>query len=686
MSYAAIHRMIFTNDNEGVDTIIHIIDTTPAGSTTVNDMKDADGDWLTISAHLMTANDGEDKLSQIRSLKFKCEFLSTNTYNVDFFLAGEDNRWLVQVYLGATTNPPIFTGYLVPEGAKDTFLDHGLYGVELTASDLLQSLSEPLLRKPDGSIPKGKFTIIEYISWSLQKTFLQLPIKVVYSLREENHTAASDCFFRKIYTDAYTFETDINERENCLSVIRKLLLGCFITQVNSEWWIVRVDEMDSNPYTIYSFAYDGSFDSVITSNYTKQVGVDKSIKLINEDAAIFPERQVQHASQTFKFQTWQEILCNINYNRGTFNGVISVPSGYVPYYPIECWTGGRLYINTPTTADSPAYIRKKITNGYEEERVIVIPHSPNPDNWIKSSQIVVNKGDKMRFSCDRRVTSDHTGSGYVTEFIFIIRLYGNDGTYWSCIGNSNNAFSLALGAWKSCSSTFNPTVPYTWQYQRNYINEADWMNHSLDTLPVPVDGKIEILLLQNSIYSTTDDTHFANIQFDYMPLIDGVYQIVTGQVNTVSTTTNRKANKEDEIFISEAASPQWKGVLFRYDGTNFLRIGNVYDYRFGTSGALGLTRFSKYQDFALWNQFNRTIRKFQGTLLGLDTDTTGIPTMIHKYQFTDPSDATNNKLYQLLGFDIDLATCQWQGTFADVYDTVAGKDYSSTHEFKYTTK
>jgi hypothetical protein len=63
-----------------------------------------------------------------------------------------------------------------------------------------------------------------------------------------------------------------------------------------------------------------------------------------------------------------------------------------------------------------------------------------------------------------------------------------------------------------------------------------------------------------------------------------------------------------------------------------------------------------------------------------------MPTMIHKFYFTDSSIATDNKIYQLLNFDMDLATCEWSGTFADVYDLIDGKEYTSTHEFKYLTK
>lgn len=685
MSYLVVHRMIFTNDNEGIDTFIHISDTTSGVGTSVfTEMQDAQG-YLTQSANLMTANDGEDKLSQIRSLKFKCVFLSTNTYNVDFFLSGEDNRWLVEVFIGSESNPASFTGFLIPEGAKEIFLDHGLYGVELTASDYLPTLSEIPLVKPDLSIPKGKFFIIEYISWILQKTFLQLPIKVVYNLREENYTGADDCFFRNVADEALSYETNINEREDCLTVLKKLLLGCFITQHNGEWWIIRVDEMDNTDYRIYSFTYDGTFVSTTTGAYTKQIGINETISWINEDAEIYPERQIKLAKQNFRLELWQEILCNIDYKRGTLNGAITVPAGYEAYNPVECWYNGKNpHGSSQVAATTIGYMRKKVTNGYEEERVLVLPKLPSADSvhYWGSETVEVNAKDKFNFSVDRRLDSDHTGSGYSNDSIFKIRLRGNDGSYWAVIGNVSNG---RVGSWKLGTGGF-PVQSYDWVYQTSSTDETQWETHSIAVDPCPVAGKVDIMLFQSNIYGLVNDTHFANIQFDYIPIVDGVYQKVTGQYNKVSNTENRKANKEEDIFISEAISPQWKGRLTRYDGTNYIGIGNVYDYRLGTTGGLGLTRFSKWQVFALWNQYNRVIRKFQGTLLGLDTNVPDLPSSIHKYQLTDPSEATDNKIYQLLGFDIDLGTCQWSGTMADGYDTVAGKDYSADHEFKYTTK
>lgn len=679
MAYESIYRLRFTNDYDD-DIIIHISDTTSGVSLdpVFNDME-------CTKASLKTSNDAEDKRSIIRSVRLAFAFRSTDTHYLSIFTEGEDNRWKVEAYLNTTATTPFYTGYLIPDGTQEMFLDPELFEVELTATDNLASIGEQPLKKADGTIPKGHFRLIDYISWALQKTFLQLQINVVMNLREEHHTGTDDAAFEKIFLEAMSFETEIGEREDCLTVLKKILgaFGCFITQYQSEWWIVRVSEMTDAAYKVYAFQYDGTYITSSPLTYEKEIGIAETINLVNEDATIFPERQIQFAKQTIRFETWQEIICNIDYTRGTFNGVISVPAGYVPYSPIECWSNFKNpHAASPSAADSPAYIRRKITNGYEEERILVIPSTGTGPHFLGSETLEVNAKDKFRFSADRRLTSDHTGSGWSNDSIFKIRLRGNDGSYWAMIGNPSNG---RVGSWKQGTGGF-PVQSYDWIYQTNTEDETQWFNHSVEVDPCPVAGRVEVLLFQSNLYATVNDTHFANIQFEYIPIIDGVYQKVTGQYHKVSIDENRKANKDEEIYVSDMASPQWKGNVKRYDGSNYVLGGNWYDYNLGTSGGLGLTRLGEWQAFDLWNQYNRLIRKFQGSLLGLDTNTTEMPSMIHRYVFTAPSEASTDKFYQLLSFDMDLATCEWSGTFADVYDTNAGFDYASDHEFKYTTK
>jgi hypothetical protein len=680
MAYNTIYRLMFTNDNND-DIIVHISDTTSGtGTTTYYDME-------CTAAALKVSNDGEDKRSVVRSLRLNFAFRSTNSFYLSLFTAGEDNRWKVEAYIQGSFNPAFFTGFLIPDGTQEMFLDPELFAVELTASDNLASIGEAPLRKPDGTVPKGDFRLIDYISWGLQKTFLQLPIKVVMNLREEHHTGADDAAFQKIFLEALSFEADINEREDFLTVIKKILgaFGCFITQVNSEWWIVRVGEMTGAAYRVYNFTYDGTYVNATTETKIKNIGIAETIQLVKEDATIFPERQIKYAKQKVRFETWQELICNINYTRGTLNATItsSLPSDYEAYNPVECWINGKNPHGSGYTApDVLGYMRRIVHSGYEFERILVLRQSSYRPHYWQSETMDVNAKDKFTFSVDRKLSDDHTGSGWNNTSIFKIRLRGYDGSYWAMIGNATNG---RIGSWKQGTGGF-PVQSYDWIYQPDAEDESQWFTHSVDVDPCPVDGKVDFMLFQTNIYGDVSETHFSNIRIDYIPIIDGVYQKVTGQYHKVSNTDNRKANKDEEIFVSDMVNPNWKGNVKRFDGTNYILGGRWYDYNLGTTGGLGLERLGKWQDYDLWNQYNRLIRKFQGSLLGLDTDINELPSMVHNYVFTAPSDASTNKVYQLLTFDMDLATCEWSGTFSDVFDSVDGYDYGHDHEFKYTTQ
>jgi hypothetical protein len=59
-------------------------------------------------------------------------------------------------------------------------------------------------------------------------------------------------------------------------------------------------------------------------------------------------------------------------------------------------------------------MRKKLENGYETERVLILPASSYRPHYWQTETVPVNHLDKFNFSVDRRLTSDHTGAGGVT--------------------------------------------------------------------------------------------------------------------------------------------------------------------------------------------------------------------------------------------------------------------------------
>jgi hypothetical protein len=90
--------------------------------------------------------------------------------------------------------------------------------------------------------------------------------------------------------------------------------------------------------------------------------------------------------------------------------------------------------------------------------------------------------------------------------------------------------------------------------------------------------------------------------------------------------------------------------------------------------------------FNIWNQYNRVMVKFEGTVDGLQTNTLDTPPhFIHKYTLADADPLTGTRIFMLLHFAQDLHLCQWNTFFHEVHDPAKGKTYIG-HSFKYLTE
>jgi hypothetical protein len=58
---------------------------------------------------------------------------------------------------------------------------------------------------------------------------------------------------------------------------------------------------------------------------------------------------------------------------------------------------------------------------------------------------------------------------------------------------------------------------------------------------------------------------------------------------------------------------------------------------------------------------------------------------MYRYTLGDTSDHTSNRFFMLLNFEWNLRTCEWTGSFIEVYKTDVGKYYDDTDnlEIKY---
>jgi hypothetical protein len=719
MAFVTTYQLVLKNNEDQVVEII-ISDTTSGTTGTPLFIPLVCGGFS-----LIVVNDSDDKFSIIKGKRIEFSFVSTLTYGLSTFTSAVDNQWLVEAFINSV---PIFSGYLVTDATREAFLPRGTYGVQLTASDNIALLKNLPLTKPDNTNPRGMFRLIDYISWCLRKTGFDFPINVAFNLLTDN-LVLTDHAYDKVYLHSKSFEAEINTSIDCYSVLEHILKGCFLTQEGNEWWIVRIDEMNGDPLRVAHYSFDGVLGSIDTVTLSKNIGRTESIKFFGKDAEVNPERPVLFDKLKYRFEFPREIIDNIDFARGTtwvspyvvdmsffikayanlgsfptpgeFNTIYKsnatslyykwtgatyvqvfapeIPTGKA--YIFEDWTLGR--IDSGSVAIS-AYVIKVEQFSDEKARYLLLTNGVG-FHYVKSNRVPVGRFDKFTLSVDRRLTSNVSGSGQTTEFVAQVRLYGEDGTFWTV--TSAQFGSDAPGTWVQSNSTFTTNQRnITVQYVRNQINETDWMTASVDANPVPVNGEIEVLLFQQTVHGTGIATHFANLQFQYNLYINGTYQKYTGQYNKVSQAISTKANLEDDINLSDAPHKLLKGSMqLKTAGGQYYLTSNWYNFNAGTTGELAIASFGKYQAFEYWNQNRREIRKIQGSLIGLDS-ATQLPGLLHIYNITTVNEHSTNKKFLLLSYSQDLDTCKWTAVFAEVLDTVQGKIYNSTHEFKYTSE
>lgn len=95
-------------------------------------------------------------------------------------------------------------------------------------------------------------------------------------------------------------------------------------------------------------------------------------------------------------------------------------------------------------------------------------------------------------------------------------------------------------------------------------------------------------------------------------------------------------------------------------------------------------QYGEIISFIVWNQYNRVMRKFEGNIDGLDTDSR-VPSFIERYFLDDVNLNSTGKCFMLLHFSQNLHLCEWEAFFIEVHDPANPKVYTG-HSFKYLTE
>lgn len=537
MAYKTCYRLEYSTAAHGLHPServrVDISNTTEATSTTLVELEGT-GEPLKTSSD----NSGEDKLTPIRGQKATIQFYSTDTVNLVTFCEGDDNRFLVDAYFPAT-GKRIFKGYLVQDELSEAFQPRP-NAVTLIAGDGLGLLKDEALTDTDGDTPRGYFTIMQYIAWCLQKTGLELPIYVANNIKAEHNT--TDIFYRSCSLWSKSFEDEIGTCEDCYSVLEKILgEDCYLTQYNGAWYIIRVDEVQSEDIILHEFSYDGTYIGQSSHDLNLFIGGGESMYFINEDATVQLARAVKHVKETYEYQFPQEIIDNMDFDRGD---LIS-SSGDDYRYSIEDWTWGRWrHDNTSIPASGQPYTYRNIVDGYEKERYIVLPDAESlPNAMLRSNAIPIGEKDRGTVRVDFREITTLTSTD--TSVLGLL-----------LVGESGQNYAWSTTFWLRVISGTNSMAADQFRYA-TVDQIGEWQNMSIDFSAAPESGMLYVFLMCAGGDGTDPNRviHYQGLSFDYVPYINGSYRKYNGQYHKVSQDIASKNTRENDVSMSDRYRP-----------------------------------------------------------------------------------------------------------------------------------
>lgn len=623
----------------------------------------------------------EDKFTPIRSRQLEINIYSSNTVKINSFSQGGDNSYKVNYYVDSVLN---FTGFLSLGDLQSEFLPDPNV-ISLVAVDGLGFLKDIPLTDFNGDTPVTENPILDYLLIALSKTGLELNLSATFNIREvtalslDGDATGAGHFFKFCYLDAKTFEDEPGTCINCFDVITQILgEEAMLCQHLGEWRIIRIDEIEHGvaTQTVYQWNWQGNFLGKFTETHEKNVGVGEAYSWMNDDAIVSLERLIKESRLFADYVTPKEIPCNDDFSRGTI--VSDTPTKKI--YDLECWD--KLFRDGTGEHTSAATIQLHVDfiDNYEVNRYVKF-FDNGVFNYIKSDKIWVNQNDKFSLNVSRRMETDHSPGG--VDPAVQIFLYGNDGTFWTHHGKDPGAApDSGLAYWEQCDSLFQ-----TNQHFHVFAPEDDFDDtknidlYSDEGAAIPVAGYLQILVYTSALWGATEDVFIQKVTFELLEYINGSYGKYTGHEHVVAQTEDTRNVREKQVFIFDSPHRQFKGALLVYDSVNvrFPLAGLFYNAAQEPAGPVNEKRYGEIQAFDVWNQYNRNMVKFDGTI----DHSNPVPDLISKYFLTDSNENTADRIFLLLHYELDTHLCEWEAFFMEV-SKFDSKVYEG-HSFKYIT-
>ena len=590
---------------------------------------------------------------------------SASGVTTDDFMMDNDNDVIVYFDFGTWGN--YWIGYLTQDDFQETWVDTN-HVLTIRATEGLGLLKETQLGN-NGAELIGTFTPFQIVEYAMQGAVQNFVDYKIYSnlFYASMNDGALYTGFDQCTVDAKAFQIDVLQYDDSYTAIEKLNTAWnqTIYMYKGKWVIFRIEELYC-PTTenIRGFRSLLGTRTLLNDRYDVNVGVGESVKPITPEMLRFLKRRTKKDIIQYNYDPINEIVQNGSFARGSFiSDVLNVKS-----YNLDSWTwqeGGTSSTPTFTTTTTPTtgtVTRVEVYDGaygiLEDNYVrfdSAIASSNAVYRWIKSTDLEILQGEKIRFSVDTRYKNVFTDDGKKRQAYILL------------YGNVNNYYLKDDGTWVQTNATFSTNEQF---FGTSYLTSndplySDWITLSVDSQPCPDFGNINIILLNDfrTWESGGQESWYKSLQVQVLTGFNGQYEIdITGVQSIFTKADNLKMVDQSEIYFDDSFSNNFKGTLLRADGVS------LTDRQWHRSRYVSeIEGFRKENAIAHW-QFNRIDRnKIDANFFGLTWDDGTEPIgLINTIKFVDDDP---NKIYAILNLkEIDFASSTWNATLLEVFD------------------
>lgn len=561
--------------------------------------------YLTASSQspleIIYANGEFDKMCPIRESKIRFKFISKDVtyenFQIDF-----DTQYKVKIYFNGVLE---WLGWLDNDIINQTYVDT-YTEIQITANDGLSFLKNFPLSDISNQEMWGLFRIKNYIASCLHKTFLNLNFYSFINIlpypafdREFSTPSSNDwdAFFYG-HLNAFTFMTGARQFDDCYMVLSKILqsFGCTLFQSRGSWYIVQTNDRIAGDLDATLRDFNGNPLSIILNqNWQIDIGLNKSVKLINADALVSSQKPFKEIKVTHDVDVPEVYFRNFDLlDLGTKS---SNPTQDW-YDPLHWRSIDIIFPVQPSGYVDVGFIEVvKDSLGNDIGRELIFPGGTtnNPAGGKCTQIFPVTKGEVINFGYEISYTISYNEWG--DHSVFVLH-YDTGASIFRWLDQT--------GEWVAPQRRVTPT----WN---NNEDRTIWKTYNIKSKPVPFDGWITLVVTGrpfNGIKAgLAFNVYFRNLQFSIDKVFDDSFAVSGFEYKNIKPQNIR--NKFDiELFISNSRNYSTKGTLLN----NQFVLSNLWTYKTNAGTRMP---FSKLISRLYYKTMHRSFKRLEGRLYNI---------------------------------------------------------------------